>query len=98
MKDAVGNDLKVGDLVALQLERPLIFGRVASITEGGMIVGMKGGKPEPVPGRMVVTSTHTIEVDPRMPPLVGSVLGLREDNRPPEVEKEIEQMKEDRPN
>ena len=35
MKDAVGNELKAGDLVALSLERPLIFGRVLEVQEGG---------------------------------------------------------------
>lgn len=83
MKDATGNELKVGDLVALQLERPLIFGRVQEIYEGGRIVGVKGGeKAELHPSRVVITSNHTIEVHPNTP-LIGAVLCLREDNPPP---------------
>ena len=99
MKDAVGNDLKVGDLVALSLDRPMVFGRVASISEGGMIVGIKGGKPELHMSRVVVASNHTIEVDPRAP-IIGSVLALREDHPvQPLIELEKEQVKKtDAPN
>lgn len=100
MKDAVGNELKLGDLVALQLERPLIYGRVAAITEGGMIVAVKGGKqPEIHPSTVVISSNHTIQVDPRTP-LIGSVICLREDNRPPEelVGGSPEKQAEERPN
>lgn len=98
MRDAVGNDLKVGDLVALSLDRPLIFGRVVSLEEGGMIVAMKGGnKPEVRPSRVVVTSNHTIDADPRAP-LVGSLLCLREDHAPPPETIEGEQAAENLPN
>ena len=68
MKDAVGNELRVGDLVALQLERPLIFGQVTEVGEGGIVTGVnhKGGA-EIRPGRIVILSRHSIDVDPRQP-------------------------------
>jgi hypothetical protein len=91
MKDAMGNDLKVGDLVALSLERPLIYGRIVQLEEGGMIVGLKGGKAEMKPSLVVVASNHPIQVDPRVP-IVGAILCLREDNPPP-----VEEEAKDKP-
>jgi hypothetical protein len=80
LKDALGNELQSGDLVALQLERPLIFGRIRSVENVGLIakLGMKG-EPQSQLGRMVIDSVHTIEVDMRGP--VGAVLALRGDVR-----------------
>lgn len=81
MKDALGNDLKVGDLVAVQLERPLIFGRVIEATEGGMVAGVnQKGEMEFRPGRLVVVSNHPIEFDPRN--LVRQVIAVRDDFAP----------------
>ncbi|HEY2351059.1 MAG TPA: hypothetical protein VGH83_01030 [Candidatus Acidoferrum sp.] len=77
MKDAMGNELKVGDLVALSLDRPLIFGRVTEIAEGGIVTGMSKGQPEVKPSRLVVTSAHTIDADPRGV-VIGSLLALRD--------------------
>lgn len=78
MKDAVGNELKVGDLVAIQLERPLVFGRLVEAAEGGLVTGVnhKGGA-EVRPGHLVIESRHSLVFDPRQP--VGAVLALRED-------------------
>ena len=85
---------------ALSLDRPMIFGRVASISEGGMIVGIKGGKPELHMSRVVVASNHTIEVDPREIGIVGSVLALREDHpiQPLIALEEDHKVKTDAPN
>jgi hypothetical protein len=82
MKDAMGNDLKVGDLVALSLERPLIYGRIVDIQLGGIVTGIKGGQAEMKPSTILVTSNHPIQVDPRTP-IVGMLLCLREDDPPP---------------
>lgn len=79
MKDAVGNELREGDLVALQLERPLIFGRVTSIERGGIITGIRGkGEAEIRPDRIVIVSSHPLAVDPRLP--VGAVICIRDDS------------------
>jgi len=80
VKDALGNELKIGDLVALQLERPLIFGQVVEASEGGIVTGInhKGG-PEVRPGQIAILSKHTIAFDPRQ--LIGSVMALRDDNK-----------------
>jgi hypothetical protein len=64
--DIMGNELKEGDLVALQLERPLIFGRIVEVQEGGIITGMRGGQPEMKMTRVVVMSHHPLETDPRL--------------------------------
>jgi hypothetical protein len=85
MKDAMGNDLKVGALVALSLERPLIFGRVTELKEGGMITGLKHGQAEMRPSVVVVTSNHPIAIDPREAGApIGSILCLL-DPAPPEL-------------
>lgn len=67
MKDALGNELKVGDMVAIQLARPLIFGQIVEATDGGLVatIDQKGGA-QMHPGRLVVISRHVIDFDPRM--------------------------------
>jgi hypothetical protein len=83
MKDAMGNELRVGDLVFLSLDRPQIFGRVTQAAEGGLVTGINHkGTAEIRPGRLVISANHTIEFDPRHP--IGTVLALREDH-PAEV-------------
>lgn len=83
MKDPLGNDLHEGDLVALQLERPLIFGRITKIEEGGLVSGInKRGEAQMRPGHMEVESRHILAIDPRLP--VAAVLALRNEQRPPE--------------
>jgi hypothetical protein len=82
VKDAVGNELRVGDLVALSLDRPLIYGRIVELAEGGIVTGMRGGQAEVRPGRVVVTSNHTIDNDPRNV-VIGALLSLRDPNPPP---------------
>lgn len=79
MKDALGNELHVGDMVALQLERPLIFGRIAEAVEGGLVTGInrKGGT-DVHPGRLMIASSYPIEFDPRMP--IRAVIAVREDD------------------
>lgn len=81
MKDAIGNDLKVGDLVAIQLARPLIYGRVTEISEGGIITGIRGGKQEIRPTRILVVSNHPIEVHPHQP-LITELVCLRDESAP----------------
>lgn len=78
MKDVIGNELKVGDLVAMQLERPIIYGRIVELREGGVITGLKQGGAEIAPGRIVVMSQHPLAVDPRLP--VGAIVVLRDPN------------------
>ena len=68
MKDALGNELRKGELVALSLDRPLIFGRVVEIQEGGLITGRKEGGMEMRPSKLIVASNHTVEADPRGQP------------------------------
>lgn len=84
MKDAIGNELKVGDLVALQLERPLIYGRIVEIHQGGIITGMKHGQADMRPSTVLITSNYPLQVDPRAP-MVGALICLREDEGEPPV-------------
>jgi hypothetical protein len=81
MKDALGNDLREGELVVLQLERPLVYGRISKIEEGGVITGVSGkGEAQLRPARVMIESRHVMEVDPRR--LVAALLALRDDERP----------------
>jgi hypothetical protein len=86
VKDAVGNELKIGDLVAMQLERPLIYGRIVELREGGVITGLKQSGAEMQPGRVLVMSQYPLEVDPRLP--VRALVALRDPD--PEAMKVIE--------
>lgn len=88
MKDALGNEIRVGGLVALQLERPLVWGRVEKIEEGGIVHGInKQGQAEVRPGRVIISTRHVVGVDPRVP--VASVLSLREDEAEQEPTPEV---------
>lgn len=76
MKDALGNELKVGDMVAIQLARPLIFGQIVEAADGGIVTAInEKGMPDVRPGRVVVISRHVIEFDPRVQ--VEALLALR---------------------
>ena len=84
MKDGFGNELKVGDLVQVQLKQPLVFGRVAEVKEGGIIHGvrMKGGTEQVQPAVITIVCNHVIPVMPGE--LLGSVLAMREPDPPGE--------------
>jgi hypothetical protein len=93
MKDAMGNELKVGDLVFLNLDRPQLFGRVTQAIEGGLVTGINHkGSAEIRPGRLVIASNHTIEFDPRQP--IATVLALREDHAAVVVEGAVDEKSE----
>ena len=94
MKDIMGNELKEGDLVALQLERPLIFGRVSEIAEGGIITGVKAGHPEVRMSRVVVISHHPVDTDPR----IGQVPSIIKLHDPAGLSVKLEEVKTQAPN
>jgi hypothetical protein len=78
MKDALGNELHEGDLVAVQLDRPLVYGRIVRIEEGGIIAGInKHGESQVRPGLVLIDSRHVLNVDSCL--LVAAVLALRDD-------------------
>lgn len=81
MKDAVGNELHVGDLVMVQIATPIVFGRIVELNEGGIVTGInhKGGS-EVRPARLLIAATHTVDADPRAP--VRAVVALRDDSKP----------------
>ena len=81
MKDSIGNEIREGDLVALQLQMPIIRGRVIEIKHGGIVTGMKGGKEQLRPSVVIISATFPIEVDPRAA-VVMPVMCLRDDDAP----------------
>jgi hypothetical protein len=83
MKDAVGNEIHVGDLVLLQLDRPLMYGRIVEAVEGGLVTGIN---QELRPGRLVIAANYPIDFDPRQ--LVKAVVRLHDDQNVKQREKE----------
>ena len=73
----VGNEMMEGDLVALSLERPLIFGTIDEIQLGGIVTGIKGGQADVRLTKVVLLSKHIIDVDPRSP-VLGALLKLHD--------------------
>jgi hypothetical protein len=94
IKDTMGNELKEGDLVMVQLERPIIFGRIAEVAEGGIITGVRGNEPQMKLSRVVVLSHHPIDTDPR----IGVVPSLVKLYDPTEMSRQIEEVKTSAPN
>lgn len=92
--DIMGNELKEGDLVALQLERPLIFGRIVEVAEGGIITGVRGGQAEMKMTRVMVTSSHPIDTDPR----IGKVLQIIKLHDPAGIAEKLAEVKASAPN
>lgn len=92
--DIMGNELREGDLVALQLERPLIFGRIAEVAEGGIITGMRGGQAEMKLTRVMVICHHPIEVDPRQA-RIAAMIKLHD---PAGISDKLEEVKTAAPN
>lgn len=91
MKDGIGNNLKVGDLVQLALNKPLVFGRVAAVEKGAIVSGLRKGGDHIVPDKLVIVCNHTIEVDPTSP-VAGSVIAIR-DPAPPGEEAILQMVK-----
>ena len=56
--------MKVGQLVVMELIKPRIYGRVAAVSEGGIVTGMRGGKPEVRNGHLLVVCNLPMEVEP----------------------------------
>ena len=94
VRDTMGNELKPGDLVALQLERPLIFGRIAEVSEGGIITGVKHGQAEVRMSRVVVISHHPVDTDPRL----GQVPSIVKLHDPAQMSQQLEELKIQAPN
>lgn len=92
-RDSLGNELKPGQLVLLQLNSPIVSGRVAAIERGGIVTGLRKGGDEVRPDRLVIVANFTIELDPRNP-IATSVMSLL-DPHPPDpqaIEKVIESV------
>jgi hypothetical protein len=98
MRDAIGNELRVGDLVVLQLERPVIQCRVVELEDGGLVTGVNHrGGTEIRPGRLILASNHIVQTDPRQP--VGAIMALREDGaKAREVSDLAQAAAEEKPN
>lgn len=68
-KDVLGNELEVGDLVQVTLDRPVMFGRVKSIADGGisLVGGTKHGDKQQAMtlGTVLIDVEASSQFDPR---------------------------------
>ena len=76
MRDAFGNELKKGDLVMLQLKQPWIYGRIAEVEEGGLVMSNQ----EVQPSKVVVVGSFPVIGMPHSP--LPQLVALRDDNAP----------------
>jgi hypothetical protein len=76
-KDARGNELKVGDQVALEIPSTKVLGNIVQITQGGIITGMKRGGQEQLPGELTVAVHFLLQVHPQQP-VLPNVLKLHQ--------------------
>jgi hypothetical protein len=90
MKDLVGNELKVGDLVAVYLARPVILGRIARITGGSIVTGLRHGGQNVTPCEITIACQQTVFANPQIG-VAGEIAVL---NDPMPVETVIERKTE----
>jgi hypothetical protein len=60
-RDAMGNELKRGDLVRVQLQSPALNFRLVQVDPAGVIAAPGGGMP--LRGSMVLVATMPVEFD-----------------------------------
>lgn len=60
-KDVLGNELNVGDLVRLDLDKPMVYGKITKINPGGIAIvgGMKAGQK----GEQITLGSVEVAVD-----------------------------------
>lgn len=73
MKDAIGNEIHVGDKVLLTGCGPNAIGHISHVKAGGIITGLKRGGSEMEPGILTVTVEAQISFDPRNP-IFGQII------------------------
>jgi hypothetical protein len=64
MKDSIGNILKIGDQVLVQLPQPIVIGVVAEIRDPGVISRLHSKTGDPTPGLLVISAALPLPVDP----------------------------------
>ena len=63
-RDARGNRLKKGDTVSLQIPSNVVVGDVQSVTQGGIVTGMRQGGQQVTAGEVIVLVAFRLNVDP----------------------------------
>lgn len=83
-RDILGNEVEVGDLVQITLDKPVMFGKITKIHNGGIAIvgGQKGGaRSEDVTlGSIEVTVDLQANFDPRNDRAPGIVKVVDPDN------------------
>ena len=72
MKDSIGNILKIGDQVLVQLPQPIVIGVVAELREPGIVSRLHSKNPGTTPGVLVISAALPLPVDPNN--VVGQVV------------------------
>jgi hypothetical protein len=72
MKDSIGNILKIGDQVLVQLPQPIVIGVIAEMREPGVISRVHSKTGDATPGVLVISAALPLPVDPNN--VVGQVV------------------------
>lgn len=91
VKDARGNELKVGDHISLEITSSRVVLVIEDIQEGGIITGTRSGGAEARPGMIVSFGHFSTQFDPTMP-IIGNVLKLHTEEQETEPKKNLVTM------
>lgn len=80
VKDARNNELKVGDIVSLEIPSTRVVGDVTAIRNGGVIVGgTRGSGQKMTTGNVTVLVAFSIPIDPNNP-MIHNALKLHNED------------------
>ena len=91
VKDARGNELKVGDHISLEIPSTRVVLVIQDIQEGGIITGTRSGGAEARPGMIVLSGRFSTQFDPTMP-IIGNMLKLHTEEQDAETKKNLVTM------
>ena len=72
MKDSIGNILKIGDQVLVQLPQPIVIGVIAELREPGVISRVHSKTGDATPGVLVISAALPLPVE--VTGIVGQVV------------------------
>jgi hypothetical protein len=76
-RDARNNEIEVGDVVSLEIPSTRVVGDVQTVTNGGIVTGIRRNDQQASPGMVVVLVAFQVLVDPAHP-IIGNMLKLHQ--------------------
>ena len=89
LRDSLGNNLEVNDMVTTGLSSTQVIGKVLEIRPGGIISGLRKGGQEARPGMLVILARFELPFDPGMQ-IVGNCIKIYDPSPAPADEKTVE--------